>query len=341
MHVQETLLMKHPIIQAPMAGVTTPEMVVASCKAGILGSIAAGYLSVEETSSFIRTVKKQTKNPFMVNLFVYESPPLVEHQIIIAKQALIDAKVDDFVKRDELNLSMPNLQEQIDVVIEENVAICSFTFGIPTNGQIRQLKEHGILIMLTATSLDEVKIIEQLDVDVICLQGKEAGGHRGSFLEPLQFIALDELFSLAKEVATKPIVVAGGIATGEQVNTYLNAGASAVVLGTLFLATSESGASSAYKEAVLKAEKNSTVMTKSFSGKPARGIENDFIRKMLMMPIAPFPYQNDLTKGIRSRAIQTNNANNISLWAGTSLHLTRSGTMKEVIENLVASLNLE
>lgn len=341
MHVQETLLMKYPIIQAPMAGVTTPEMVIASCESGILGSVAAGYFSVEETRSIIRTVKKQTKKPFMVNLFAYESPPVVEHQLIIAKQALIDAKVDGSVGRDELKLTMPNLQEQIEVVIEENVAVCSFTFGIPTKSQIRKLKEHGILIMLTATSLEEVKVIEQLDVDIICLQGKEAGGHRGSFLEPFQFIAVDELLAAAKKETTKPIVVAGGIATAEQVNTYLKAGASAAVIGTLFLATPESGAASAYKEAVLKSKENSTVFTKSFSGKPARGIENDFIRKMLMMPIAAFPYQNDLTKGIRARAAQAHDAENISLWAGTSLHLTKAGSMKEIIENLVSSLTLE
>lgn len=332
----EHLLKEHPIIQAPMAGVTTPEMVIASCEAGIIGSIGAGYLSVEDTRTFIRAVKKQTKKPFIVNLFAHDFPPIVEHQILIAKQALIDANIDSNVKRDTMKLSRSLFSEQLEIIIEEGVEICSFTFGVPTKSQIRQLKEHGILIMATATSQDEIRELEAIDIDLICLQGKEAGGHRGSFILPTQLIPLNDLLEQAKNLTDKPLIVAGGIATGRQIDNYLEAGAAATMIGTSFLVSHESAAPFAYKQAVLQAENNNTMMTTSFSGKLARGIENTFMHKMLMMPVAPFPYQNDLTKGIRARAIIDNNIENMSLWAGTSLHLAKSGTMKEIIDRLNA-----
>lgn len=334
MQLVEELFKEYQIIQAPMAGVTTPEMVIASCEAGILGSIGAGYLSAEDTRAFIRKVKKQTKKSFIVNLFAHDYPPIVEHEIQIAKQALIDANIDVNVKRDALTLSHSVFSNQLDIIIEEGVKYCSFTFGVPTKTQLRRLKKHGVTVIVTATSPDEIHELVNLDIDIICLQGKEAGGHRGSFIKPFQLIPLNELLTQALKITDKPLIVSGGIATGAQIDEYLKAGASAVMIGTLFVVSDESAAPFAYKQAILKAENNTTVVTESFSGRQARGIENLFIHKMLMMPIAPFPYQNDLTKGIRARAIADNNTENMSLWAGTSLYLAQAGTIKDIVKRL-------
>lgn len=326
--------MEYPIVQAPMAGITTVEMVVASLEAGILGSIGAGYMEAEEIRRMIRAIKKRSTKPFLINLFAYDMPRLVQQEITIAKQALIDANVDEQTKRDQINLSTTNYNEQLEVVLEEGVAVCSFTFGLPTVHQINQLHEQGILVFVTATSPEEVCLINELDVDAICLQGAEAGGHRGSFIEPFQYMSLSDLLTNATKLTDKPLIVAGGIATKQQIENYLQAGAQAVMLGTVFVVSEESGAVSAYKEAILNATNNRTVITKVFSGKPARGIRNSFIDKMDMLPVAPFPYQNDLTKGIRARSAVNNHVENLPLWAGELLYLAKSGKIKEIVKSL-------
>lgn len=330
----EKLRLQYPIVQAPMAGVTTPEMVIASLEAGILGSIGAGYMSADKIREFIREVKKKSNKPFMINLFAHEMPQIVQHEITMAKQALSIANVDDLVKRDQIQLSTNQYMEQLEVVLEEGIAVCSFTFGLPTTTQIRLLKERDIAIVVTATSPEEVSVANQLDIDAICLQGIEAGGHRGSFIKPYQYIPLSDLLKSARKLTDKPLIVAGGIATKIQIDNYLQEGAQAVMLGTVFLVSEECAAVSVYKEAILQAQSDTTVLTQSFSGKPARGIRNSFIKKMEMLPVAPFPYQNDLTQGLRARSAANHSADNLSLWAGTSLYLAEPGTIKEIVKKL-------
>lgn len=336
MSIVEELCMKYPIIQAPMAGITTVDMVVASLDAGILGSIGAGYLSAEKTRDFIRQVKAQTNKPFMINLFAHEIPPVVKHEIAIARQALIDANIDDSVRRDEMKLSNPVFDDQLDIVIEEGVAACSFTFGLPTYSQLQQLKKNNIFTIATATTAEEVCAIDELGIDAICLQGQEAGGHRASFIEPLQYIPLDDLLKQAQAITTKSLIVAGGIATKQQIDHYIEMGVDAVMIGTLLIVSDESSAPSAHKKAILNASKDTTVITNVFSGKAARGISNSFIDKMRMLPTAPFPYQNDMTKGIRARAKAANNADNMSLWAGSSLFLCKGGSVATIIQHLLS-----
>jgi len=336
MNLMNKFSMEYPIIQAPMAGVTTAEMVVASLEAGILGAIGAGYMNADQTREIIRQVKKDSTKPFMVNLFAHEVPPIVQHQISIAKQGLIDALNDPFIKKEEVKLSPSKYEEQLEVVLEEGIAICSFTFGLPTKRQVRLLKDQGITVLATATSVAEIHAIVELELDGIILQGEEAGGHRGSFIDPIEYNPISTLFKEAKSITTLPLIVAGGISIKSQMDYFLNEGASAIMMGTLFLVSNESGAPSAHKQAILNAESNVTVITSSFSGKPARGVTNEFIEKMLMMPVAPFPYQNDLTQGIRSRAKLNNDAEYMSLWAGTSLYNAKAGTMKEIIEKFMS-----
>ncbi|GEK30724.1 nitronate monooxygenase [Kurthia zopfii] len=335
MNVINEFSMKYPIIQAPMAGVTTAEMVVASLEAGVLGAIGAGYMSANQTREIIRQVKKESTKPFMVNLFAHEVPPIVQHQISIAKQGLIDALNDPFIKKEEINLSASKYDEQLEVVLEEGVAICSFTFGLPTKRQVRLLKDQGMIVFATATSVAEINAIIELELDGIILQGEEAGGHRGSFIDPIEYNPLSTIFKEAKKRTELPLIVAGGISTKAQMDYFMNEGASAIMMGTLFLVSDESGAPSAHKQAILNAESNTTVVTTSFSGKPARGVANEFIEKMLMMPVAPFPYQNDLTQGIRSRAKLNNDGEYMSLWAGTSLYNAKSGTINEIVEKFM------
>ncbi|WP_225229663.1 NAD(P)H-dependent flavin oxidoreductase [Sporosarcina quadrami] len=325
---------EHPIIQAPMAGVTTPEFVAASANAGILGSVGAGYLSAEATRGAIRNTRKLTDKPFAVNLFAPEELEMDQEllrQAYLALQPIGEKLGMPFWKAP---LSESCFDEQIDVIIEEGITICSFTFGLPSEAIVRKLKEHNIFLIGTATSVEEAILAEESGMDAVVAQGKEAGGHRGSFIGE----ALVPLGKLVTEVVAKvhiPVIAAGGIANKEQMDLMLEKGAQAIQLGTALLATEESGAHPLYKQAVLNAEEGCTVLTKAFSGKAARGILNPFITMMANTPIAPYPIQNDLTKKIRSEAATQGRPEFMSLWAGESVHETTRGTVTEIVKSFI------
>ncbi|KAA0948866.1 nitronate monooxygenase [Sporosarcina sp. ANT_H38] len=326
---------EHPIIQAPMAGVTTPEFVAASAEAGILGSVGAGYLSAHETRQFIRQVRERTEKLIAVNLFVPEQvevDPLYLRQAYEALQPIGKQLCLPFW---EVPLSESEFDRQVQVVVEESVKICSFTFGLPDEKTVRLLKENDIYLIGTATTVEEAKLAEQAGMDAIVAQGSEAGGHRGSFSGELTLISLDELLRGIITTVQIPVIAAGGIANKEMTKNALSAGAQAVQIGTALLASDESGAHPLYKKAVLDADEGCTVLTKAFSGKTARGIRNRFINEMKEANIAPYPYQNDLTKGLRKAAAKQGKNEFMSLWAGESVHLSTSGNLKAIIERLI------
>lgn len=325
---------KHPIIQAPMAGVTTPEFVAASSNAGILGSIGAGYSSAEATRDFIREVKELTDKPFAVNLFVPEYAEMDQEQLRKAYLALQPVGKKLGMPFWKAPLSESDFDRQVDVIIEEGILICSFTFGIPEPETIQKLKDAGVLLIGTATTKEEAVAVEKAGLDAVVAQGSEAGGHRGSFIGD-QLVPLAELLPSIVETVGIPVIAAGGIANKEHLELQLSRGAQAVQIGTALLATEESGAHPLYKEAVLAAADNNTVLTKAFSGKSARGIRNEFIDMTVSVPIAPYPYQNDLTKKIRSEAAKLGKPEFMSLWAGENVHETTDGTVKEIIGKFI------
>ncbi|MFS0689684.1 nitronate monooxygenase [Sporosarcina sp. 179-K 8C2 HS] len=334
MTLTNNLGIQHPIIQAPMAGVTTPEFVAASSDAGILGSIGAGYLSAEATRDFIREVKKLTDKPFSVNLFVPEYAELDQEQLRKAYLALQPVGKKLGMPFWKARLSKPSFEGQIEVIIEEGVGVCSFTFGLPDETVVRKLKEHAIYLIGTATTVEEAVAAEKVGMDAVVAQGKEAGGHRGSFIGE-QLVPLADLLPLVVDAVGIPVIAAGGIANKEHLDQQLLRGAQAVQIGTALLAAEESGAHPIYKQAVIEAAENSTVLTKVFSGKSARGIRNSFIDIMADGPIAPYPYQNDLTKKIRSESARLGKSEFMSLWAGESVHETKGGTVNEVIGKFI------
>ena len=324
-----------PIIQAPMAGVTTPEFVAASAEAGILGSIGAGYLSVEDTRTFIRKVMELTERPFAVNLFVPEQVEVNQKALRRAYEALQPIGREIGIPFWNAPLSEPDFDGQVRVLIEEGVKVCSFTFGLPDDLTIRTLKENGLFLIGTATTVEEAVLAEKAGMDAIVAQGSEAGGHRGSFSGDLTFIPLNELLSEVVPSVEIPVIAAGGIANKEMKEQARSAGAQAVQIGTALLATDESGAHPLYKRAVLEAGEGCTVLTMAFSGKTARGICNRFIEEMKDAEIAPYPYQNDLTKEIRKEAAKRGKSEFMSLWAGEKVSMSTDGKLKEVIGRFI------
>ncbi|KMY31538.1 2-nitropropane dioxygenase [Lysinibacillus xylanilyticus] len=325
-----------PIIQAPMAGITTPKFVAACAQEGILGSIGAGYLDGEQTKNFIQEVKKLTKKPFAVNLFVQEEPRIDIDVLQKARMAL-----QPFY--DELGLSPVQsvtskevFEEQVQAVLDENVAICSFTFGIPSADVIDRLKDNNVYVIGTATTLEEAKRVEQAGMQAVVLQGGEAGGHRGSFTEPMQLIDLHDLLQQVVGQISIPIIAAGGIVTKEDVSNALAIGAQAVQIGTALLVADECEISPLYKNALLESKEQQTTITRAFSGKPARGLANGFTERMKDAVVAPYPLQNDLTTTIRKESAKQGKGDNLSMWMGEKSYLVnQSGTVKSIIEKLL------
>lgn len=328
-----------PIIQAPMAGATTPKLVSACCEAGILGSIGAGYLNGEETRAFIQEVKRATNKPFAVNLFIQEQPQIDTNVLQQARMALqpiyeqLNIPAVQTVVSDELYAG------QLQAVIEEQVPICSFTFGIPTASDIQRLKEAGIYTIGTATTLQEALAVEAAGLDAVVAQGKEAGGHRGSFIEPIELIPQRELLRQIIDNVTIPVIAAGGIMTAEHVQEALQAGAAAVQLGTVFLVATESEISPVHKEAILQSKESSTTLTKAFTGKIARGLANEFTEQLKEAAVAPYPLQHHLTVSIRKESAKQKRPEFLSLWMGENSFMATEAPIANIVETMLKNID--
>lgn len=324
-----------PIVQAPMAGITTPEFVAACCEAGVLGSIGAGYLSGAETKQFIQEVKALTAKPFSVNLFVPEQPKTDSQLLQVAREALQPIC-------DELNIEIPEsittsdvFQDQVQAILEEGVSIVSFTFGLPDGETLSILKQKGVYLIGTATSVEEAMAVEQAGLDAVVIQGKEAGGHRGSFIDPLALHSTADLLKAAKEKVSFPVIAAGGIMTKLQVADMLASGATYVQIGTALLTATECAAPKLHKEAILTSGIHGTTLTKAFTGKYARGLRNRFTEQLKEAPTAPYPVQHYLTQPIRKESARQNNREYMSLWMGENSYLAKEASVQEIIETLL------
>lgn len=321
----------YPIIQAPMAGgITTPSLIASIANAGGLGSLGAGYLSAEQMKTLIQQTRELTRAPFAVNLFVPQAHQANASQIDTASQAIAKcaARLGEVIEP-VISPFAPSFEHQIQTLIEQQVSIASFTFGLPKPAIIDRLKTNGVYIIATATTLKEAQLLEASNIDAIVLQGSEAGGHRGNFLDSTKksLVALDQLVLQTRQSLTCPLIAAGGIMDGQSIVHHINLGASAVQLGTAFLCSDESGASPTYKTKILAQSHDTTVLTKAFSGKYARGIANHFTRCMQSQTdaILDYPIQNRLTRKMREHAKQSKDSDFMSLWAGQFLHKARQG----------------
>jgi nitronate monooxygenase len=196
----------------------------------------------------------------------------------------------------------------------------TFHFGIPPLSILQQAKALGIAVGITATSLAEATHIENAGADFIVAQGVEAGGHRGTF-EPDGADAelpLDDLLRTLVPSIRLPIVAAGAVMNGADIHRVMRLGAVAAQMGTAFLCCDESGASPAHQTFVLGEHARGTAFTRGFSGRRAQGIANGFMAALQGQPTLPFPIQNTLTGPIRQRAVQRNDGEHQSLWAGTA-----------------------
>lgn len=339
----DLLGIRYPIILAGMAGIANiAPLVSAVSEAGGLGTLGAAYLQPELMRQIIRDIQARTSAPFAVNLFARVGPD------DLARFDEVNPALN--AVRDSLGLAHPSqtdirtpdvFEAQFTVLVEEKVPIISLTFGLLNESYMTRAKQAGMKIIATATTVEEAIQAEQAGCDAIVAQGSEAGGHRGTFDTTTRRMGANiGTMALVPQIADHvqiPVIAAGGVMDGRGLAASLMLGAAGVQMGTRFLTSQESGAHPMYKQALLQSTEESTVLTDAFSGRPARGIENAFIRSWESNRITPlpFPAQNTLTREIRNAAANENNTEYMALWAGQGTRLlTEDQPAGEIVEQV-------
>jgi len=335
------------VIQAPMAGVSTPELAAAVSNAGALGSISVGAMTVEEARASIEKTQSLTKKPFNVNVFCHQQ--LACNAAVSASWlnalaplfAQLKAKPPETLH--EIYTSFNDNWAMLELLLKKRPAIVSFHFGLPPQPIINALKEAGIGLIATATNLAEARQIEQAGLDGIVAQGIEAGGHRGIFNSD------DADSELSTSVLTRilaielrlPIIAAGGIMDGAGIKAALLSGAKAVQLGTAFVACPESAANANYKTALTSEKAYQTQLMTSISGRPARGFPNaltQWVDSLREYCIPPYPFTYDAAKALQSAARANNSADFDVQWAGQGAPFIRALPAEALIQLLKSEL---
>jgi len=342
--ITRLLGVSYPIIQAPMFGVSTPEMAAAASNAHCLGSLALADLPPDKCVELIQATKHLTNQPFAANIFLNEIPEITDE----LKRRYNAARLflEQLAREHGLEVILPEIDsfsitdyhDQVDALIEEKCPIVSFTFGNLDAGSIEKLKAAGTLLIGTCTSVAEAVALEQTGSDIICVQGLEAGGHRGSFVpENIPQIGGFSLLAQVYDSLRKPIVYAGGIYNAATLYAAQKLGAQGFQIGSLLIAAKESQLQDFEKERLKTAREQDIVLTKSFSGRYARGLKNIFTEAVeKAAQIVPYPYQNKLTGALRKAAKANKNADFVNIWAGQSLHPFSEAPTSVILKELIA-----
>ena len=328
-----------PIVGAPMAGGPgTPALAAAVSNAGGLGFIPGGYVSAERFADDIAAARAITTGPLGVNLFVPQ--PSVADWVALDYYA---DELEGIAEHYQVHVGRPEYghdddwARKLEVVADLRPELVSFTYGVPSPDVIRRFGALGLLVMVTVTSLYEAGVAVAAGADSLVVQGPGAGGHRGTFApdrepgtESLHEL-IDRIHRAHRDV---PIIAAGGLGTAADVAGVLRRGAVAAQIGTALLLSDDAGTSQAHRTAMKNQLFGNTIVTRAFSGRYARGLENEFIR--LLDNVAPlgYPEVNQMTLPIREAATEWQDPNAMALWAGTSFKEARPGPVADIIASL-------
>jgi nitronate monooxygenase len=327
-----------PVLAAPMAGgASTPDLVTAAGRAGSLGFLAAGYQTADALAEQIRTVSAAGV-PFGVNVFAPNPIPLDPQAYRDYARAL-----QELADRHGVDLTAVPMTEdddywadKIDLLVAEPAPLVTFTFGLPETAVVARLRAAGSVVGQTVTSVDEARQAVERGVDLLVVQSSAAGGHSGT-LTPDRLPATTPLPDLLREIGAatdRPTVGAGGLATSELVAEALSAGAAAVAVGTVLLRTPESGASAPHQAALADPARDRTVVTRAFTGRPARGLRNEFTDRFSEVAPLGYPAVHHLTNPLRRAATAAADANLMHLWAGTGYRHATTDPVAAVLTRL-------
>jgi nitronate monooxygenase len=328
-----------PIVGAPMAGGPgTPALAAAVTNAGGLGFIPGGYLSAEQFADDIAAARAATTGPLGVNLFVPQ--PSVADWVQLDYYA---EELEDVADHYQVEVGRPEFGDdddwgrKLEVVADVRPELVSFTFGVPSPDVIRRLGALGLLVMVTVTSAYEAGVAIAAGADSLVVQGPAAGGHRGTFAPDMNpgSESLHQLIDRIRSAHDVPIVAAGGLGTAEDVAGVLGRGAVAAQVGTALLLSDEAGTNAAHRAAMKNQLFSKTIVTRAFSGRYARGLENEFIRMFDNVAPLGYPEVNQMTLPIREAATDREDPDGMSLWAGTSFQQARPGPAADIIASLI------
>lgn len=329
-----------PIAAAPMAGgPTTARLAAAATRAGAFAFLPGGYLAPGRLASDIATAR-EWGSPFGVNLFVPGPPDLDQAAFAAyARRLAPEAAALGVDLASEPVEDDDGWADKLRLLVEDPVPVVSFTFGLPSAADVRALRRVGSLVLASVTTVDEATAARDGGVDGLVVQGPAAGGHSATW-DPARRIADAPTAAVVRAVAAAvdlPLVAAGGVDGPGAVRELLAAGAQAVAVGTLLLRTDESGASATYQAALAAADRD-TVVTRSFTGRPARAVRNGFVDRHDAAAPVGYPAIHHLTRDLRRRAAATGDAERLHLWAGTGYRNAAPGPVADVLRSLAAGL---
>jgi nitronate monooxygenase len=339
--VCDLLGVRYPVIQAPMAGGwTTPELVSAVCEAGGFGVLAGARITPEKLREDIRAVKARTNKPFGVNFLL--APPEEGNRDTASVQRYLDRFRERLgLPAGEASFVLPpaRLAESVEVVFEEGVAVLSTAMG-DAGEIVERAHGEGMIAMTMVTTVEEAILAAERGADVVVAQGAEAGGHRATFsVGPGEEAPLVGTMALVPQVVDAvgvPVVAAGGIADGRGLVAALALGASGAQIGTRFLLARESGAHSSYRRRLLSASETGTVVTRVFTGRPARALRNRFVEEYAGSEPLAWPLQGVAAGDIYAASQARDDGDYSPLFAGQGLRmLDKEQGADEIVEEIV------
>jgi nitronate monooxygenase len=334
-----------PIIQAPMAGVQLGALAIAVSRAGGLGSLPCGMLSVEAMRKELAAIRAATERPYNVNFFVHTPPEADARREAAWRAALTPYYREYGIDADSIPAGpgrAPFTAEAADALEEFKPAVVSFHFGLPAAELVQRVRSWGSKILASATTVDEARWLEAHGADAIIAQGVEAGGHRGIFLnddlstQPGTFALLPQVVRAVK----RPVIAAGGIADAKGVAAAMALGASAVQVGTAYLLCPEATTSAVHRAALKSEAARNTALTNLFTGRPARGIVNRLMRELgPMSNAAPaYPLATSAIAPLRAKAESQGRGDFSPLWSGQNATGCREIPAGELTRALAAGL---
>jgi nitronate monooxygenase len=337
---------RYPIIQAPMAGVSTPQMAAAVSNAGGLGSVALGASNVAQARTLLEQTRALTDRPFNVNVFCHATaqarPEREAAWLDYLRPYFAEFGAQPPAGLTEIYRSFNDDDAMAALLVEFAPAVVSFHFGLPPASTIRAFKQAGILLLANATDLDEARLIEQAGIDWVVAQGVEAGGHYGMF-DPSRPKTGDATGTLAltrllSQRTSLPVIAAGGIMDGQGIAAAMALGASAVQMGTAFILSPESSASAAYRALMQSDAALHTRQVTAISGRPARGIVGRWMTQIEAdgAPAIPdYPITYDAAKALHAAAVAKGNHDFAVNWAGQAAGLARAMPAAVMLQTLV------
>lgn len=332
--------LEHPVVLAPLGGESaSAKLVAAVSEAGGLGILGAAYMTPARITEVIAEIRALTARPFGVNLFCPQP-----WQRDAGREAAFVGQLARY--HAELGIDAPQMPERFEEDFESqfaavraaSVPVFSFTFGDLGAERIEALQDEGIEVWGTATQVREAVHLADLGVDAIVAQGAEAGAHRGTFMGSRDegLVGTMALVPQVADAVDVPVIAAGGIADARGVRAAQALGASAAAAGTVFLLADECPISAAYREALQQGQDHETVLTRAFSGRWARGLDNRFMREYAGAELPDFPIPNALTRPLRQAAGKAGRSEFLSLWAGQSVALAECAPAAQIVKKLAA-----